>query len=105
MATLEELSEAIQKGNAPKAKELTTALLAAKMKAGDVLNKGLLDGMEKIGKRFQYALIRVMNVLNSSSILFYLDQFPKIGFASIPELVNYHNDLFPPLFGTTKQIH
>ena len=29
MATLQELSEAIQKGSAPKAKELTTALLAA----------------------------------------------------------------------------
>ena len=48
MATFEELSEAIQKGNANKAKELTTALLADKKGAGDVLNKGLLDGMEKI---------------------------------------------------------
>jgi 5-methyltetrahydrofolate--homocysteine methyltransferase len=53
MATLEELSEAIQKGNAPKAKELTSGLLAAGTKAADVLNKGLLDGMEKIGKRFK----------------------------------------------------
>jgi len=49
MATVQELSEAIQKGNAPKAKELTTELLAAKTSAADVLNKGLLDGMEKVG--------------------------------------------------------
>jgi 5-methyltetrahydrofolate--homocysteine methyltransferase len=63
MATLEELSEAIQKGNAPKAKELTTTLLAAKMKAGDVLNKGLLDGMEKIGKRFKANEVYIPEVL------------------------------------------
>ncbi len=63
MATLEELSESIQKGNAPKAKELTTALLAAKIKAGDVLNKGLLDGMEKIGKRFKANEVYIPEVL------------------------------------------
>jgi 5-methyltetrahydrofolate--homocysteine methyltransferase len=63
MASLQELSEAIQKGNAPKAKELTTALLAAKTGAGDVLNKGLLDGMEKIGKRFKANEVYIPEVL------------------------------------------
>jgi 5-methyltetrahydrofolate--homocysteine methyltransferase len=63
MATLEELSESIQKGNAPKAKELTSALLAAGTKAGDVLNKGLLDGMEKIGKRFKANEVYIPEVL------------------------------------------
>jgi len=63
MATLQELSEAIQKGNAPKAKELTTALLAAKIGAGEVLNKGLLDGMEKVGKRFKANEIYIPEVL------------------------------------------
>jgi 5-methyltetrahydrofolate--homocysteine methyltransferase len=63
MATVQELSEAIQKGNAPKAKELTTALLAAKTGAGDVLNKGLLDGMEKVGKRFKANEIYIPEVL------------------------------------------
>ncbi len=63
MATLEELSESIQKGNAPKAKELTTALLAAGTGAGDVLNKGLLDGMEKIGKRFKANEVYIPEVL------------------------------------------
>jgi 5-methyltetrahydrofolate--homocysteine methyltransferase len=63
MATLQELSEAIQKGNAPKAKELTSGLLAAKIGAGEVLNKGLLDGMEKVGKRFKANEIYIPEVL------------------------------------------
>jgi 5-methyltetrahydrofolate--homocysteine methyltransferase len=63
MATLEELSEAIQKGNAPKAKELTAGLLSAGTKAADVLNKGLLDGMEKIGKRFKANEVYIPEVL------------------------------------------
>ena len=54
---------AIQKGNAPKAKEITTALLAAKVGAGEVLNKGLLDGMEKIGKRFKANEVYIPEVL------------------------------------------
>jgi 5-methyltetrahydrofolate--homocysteine methyltransferase len=63
MATLQELSEAIQKGSAPAAKELTTALLAAKTSAGEVLNKGLLDGMEKVGRRFKANEIYIPEVL------------------------------------------
>ena len=63
MATLQELSEAIQKGNAPKAKELTSGLLAAKTSAAEVLNKGLLDGMEKVGKRFKANEIYIPEVL------------------------------------------
>ena len=63
MATLQELSEAIQKGNATKAKELTSALLAAKEGAAEVLNKGLLDGMEKIGKRFKANEVYILEVL------------------------------------------
>ena len=53
MASYQELSEAIQKGNAPKAKEITTALLAEKNPPGEILNKGLLDGMDKVGQRFK----------------------------------------------------
>jgi len=63
MATVQELSEAVQKGNAPKAKELTTELLAAKTSAADVLNKGLLDGMEKVGRRFKANEIYIPEVL------------------------------------------
>ena len=63
MATFQELSEAIQKGNAPKAKELTSALLSEKNGAGDILNKGLLDGMDKVGQRFKCNEIYIPEVL------------------------------------------
>jgi 5-methyltetrahydrofolate--homocysteine methyltransferase len=63
LATYQELSEAIQKGNAPKAKELTSALLAARHPAGEVLNKGLLDGMDKVGQRFKCNEIYIPEVL------------------------------------------
>ncbi len=63
MATYQELSEAIQKGNAPKSKELTSALLAEKKPAGEILNKGLLDGMDKVGQRFKCNEIYIPEVL------------------------------------------
>ena len=63
MATFQELSEAIQKGQAPKAKELTQALLGEKKPAGEILNKGLLDGMEKIGVRFKANEVYIPEVL------------------------------------------
>jgi 5-methyltetrahydrofolate--homocysteine methyltransferase len=63
VATLNELSEAVQKGNAPKAKELTSALLAEKNSAADILNKGLLDGMDKVGQKFKCNEIYIPEVL------------------------------------------
>jgi 5-methyltetrahydrofolate--homocysteine methyltransferase len=63
VASYQELSEAIQKGNAPRAKEITAALVAAKSPAGEILNKGLLDGMDKVGKRFKCNEIYIPEVL------------------------------------------
>jgi len=63
VATFQELSEAIQKGQAPKAKELTQALLSAKQPPGEILNKGLLDGMDKIGTRFKANEVYIPEVL------------------------------------------
>ena len=63
VATYQELSEAIQKGNASAAKELTSSLLAAKQSAGEILNQGLLDGMEKIGRRFKANEVYIPEVL------------------------------------------
>ena len=63
MATFQELSEAIQKGNASAAKDLTSTLLAEKQSAGEILNKGLLDGMEKIGRRFKANEVYIPEVL------------------------------------------
>ncbi len=63
MATFQELSDAIQKGQAPKSKELTQALLAEKKSPGDILNKGLLDGMDKIGQKFKANEVYIPEVL------------------------------------------
>ena len=63
MASLEELSEMIQKGQAPKSKELTEELLKAGKSAGDVLNQGLLDGMSKIGVKFKNNEVYIPEVL------------------------------------------
>ena len=63
MATFQELSEAIQKGQAPKAKEVTQALLGEKKPPGDILNKGLLDGMDKIGQKFKVNEVYIPEVL------------------------------------------
>jgi len=63
MAGFDELSLAIQAGNAAKAKELTSAHLAAGSKPADILNNGLLDGMAKIGKRFKANEVFIPEVL------------------------------------------
>jgi 5-methyltetrahydrofolate--homocysteine methyltransferase len=63
MASFEQLSEAIQTGNAAKAKELTAALLTGGAKPADILNNGLLDGMANIGKRFKANEVFIPEVL------------------------------------------
>ena len=63
MATYQELSEAVQKGNAPKAKELTVGLLEGRNPAEEILNKGLLDGMDKVGQKFKCNEIYIPEVL------------------------------------------
>ena len=63
MDKFEELSLAIQKGNAPSAKELTEALIAEGISAEDVLNKALLAGMDIVGVRFKNNEIYIPEVL------------------------------------------
>jgi len=63
MDKLKELALAVEKGNAPGAKELTDALLAEGMSAKDVLNKGLLPGMEVVGIKFKNNEIYIPEVL------------------------------------------
>lgn len=63
MDKLKELALAVEKGNAPGAKELTDSLLAEGMSAQDVLNKGLLPGMEVVGIKFKNNEIYIPEVL------------------------------------------
>ena len=63
MDKLKELALAVEKGNAPSAKELTDALLKEGMSAQDVLNKGLLPGMDVVGIKFKNNEIYIPEVL------------------------------------------
>ncbi len=63
MADLEGLAQAIINGKAPDAKKLTEDALAEGVPPGDVLNKGLVAGMNVVGARFKNNEFYVPEVL------------------------------------------
>ena len=63
MADLEGLAQAIINGKAPDAKELTEKALAEGVNAGDILNKGLVAGMNVVGAKFKNNEFYVPEVL------------------------------------------
>lgn len=63
MADLGALAEAIINGKAPDAKALTEAALAEGVAPADVLNKGLIAGMNVVGERFKNNEFYVPEVL------------------------------------------
>jgi 5-methyltetrahydrofolate--homocysteine methyltransferase len=50
---LTDLMENLQKGNQEQVKALTRAALEAGMEPGEILNRGLIQGMDVVGKKFQ----------------------------------------------------
>lgn len=63
---LKELSDAVIDGNKDKSVELTNKLLGLGMSAKDILDNGLLPGMEVVGIRFRDNIIFVPQVLISA---------------------------------------
>ncbi len=63
MADMQAISEFLQKGRAKEVKELTQQALDAGVKAEDILDKGLLAGMDIIGVKFKNNEIFVPEVL------------------------------------------
>jgi corrinoid protein of di/trimethylamine methyltransferase len=63
MSILQEISEALQKGKAKVVSELVQKALDDGLKPGDILNQGLLSGMEIIGEKFKNNEIYVPEVL------------------------------------------
>ena len=63
MADLKGISESLQKGQAPKVKELVQQALDEKMAPEQVLTEGLLAGMEVVGRRFKANEIYIPEVL------------------------------------------
>jgi corrinoid protein of di/trimethylamine methyltransferase len=63
MAILEEISSFLQKGRLPKVKELVNQALEENIPAKDILEQGLLAGMDIIGEKFKNNEIFVPEVL------------------------------------------
>ncbi|MCL2513262.1 MAG: corrinoid protein [Oscillospiraceae bacterium] len=63
MEILNQISETLQKGMAPKVKELVSAALEEKISAKDILENGLLAGMAIIGEKFKENQIFIPEVL------------------------------------------
>jgi 5-methyltetrahydrofolate--homocysteine methyltransferase len=53
MPDLEMLKDSIIKGDIEKAEELTSSALQAGIPAREILNKGLIPGLDEVGRRFQ----------------------------------------------------
>jgi len=63
MEILKQISENLQKGNAPKVGELVKTALEQGNSPKDILEKGLIDGMEIIGVKFKNNEVYVPEVL------------------------------------------
>lgn len=63
MADLQALAQAIISGKAPDAKALTESAIADGMNPGDILNQGLIAGMNVVGVRFKNNEFYVPEVL------------------------------------------
>jgi 5-methyltetrahydrofolate--homocysteine methyltransferase len=63
MNILDEIAAKTEEGNSAKVKELVAKALSEKIAAADVLNKGLLKGMEPIGIKFKKNEIFIPEVL------------------------------------------
>ena len=61
--SLKQMAEAIYNGDAAKTAELTKAALSAGMTPGQVLNEGLIEGMNAVGKDFRDGVLFVPEVL------------------------------------------
>jgi len=64
--SIEKISDALQEGNAAEVGRLVKQAIDAKFPPGDILNKGLIDGMSKIGAKFKCNEVYVPEVLMSA---------------------------------------
>ncbi|MFO7151693.1 MAG: corrinoid protein [Bacillota bacterium] len=69
MATLEELAQAVLDGDETQVVELTKSLMDSGVDPQDIINKGLLAGMDKVGELFKNNEMFVPEVLMSADAL------------------------------------
>ncbi|MBE6914932.1 MAG: cobalamin-binding protein, partial [Ruminococcaceae bacterium] len=66
MATLEEISKAIEDGKIRRVRELVTQAAEEGCSANDILNEGMLNGLKAVGRRYFRNQTMVSDVLVSA---------------------------------------
>ncbi len=66
MSILSDITEALIEGNAPRVKQLTEQALAHQISPTDIVNTGLIKGMDIVGEKFRKMEISVPEVLISA---------------------------------------
>ncbi|MBU7047801.1 MAG: corrinoid protein [Theionarchaea archaeon] len=66
MSILSDITEALIEGNAPRVKQLTEKALAHSISPTDIVNTGLIKGMDIVGEKFRKMEISVPEVLISA---------------------------------------
>ena len=69
MATMDELSKAIEQGKIRRVRELVTAALAEGCTPREILNVGMLNGLKAVGRRFSRNTGMVSDMLASSKAM------------------------------------
>ena len=70
MEILQELSQALQSGDAMRVTELTTRAVDGKLQPQEILNAGLIGGMDVVGKRFKEHEIYLPDVLMAAKAMY-----------------------------------
>ncbi len=70
MPILDEIASALQAGDDQEVGTLTSAALAAKLAAGEILQRGLLAGMNEVGEQFRQREIFLPDVLLAARAMY-----------------------------------
>lgn len=67
--TLAEIADSLEKGSCKKVKELVKIAIKEGMSSGQILEQGLLKGMENVGRRFQSEMVEIPEILTITRAL------------------------------------
>ena len=62
--TLEEIADSLEKGRCKRVKELVLMAVKEGISVSQILDKGLLKGMENVGRRFQTEMVEIPEILS-----------------------------------------
>lgn len=67
--TLEEIADSLEKGRCKRVKELVLMAVKEGISVSQILEKGLLKGMENVGRRFQTEMVEIPEILSITRAL------------------------------------